>query len=55
MHWKDGRVVKVLYDANQAGGAIHKTVDVSDLASGLYLLNIVADGKMQQAKMFEKK
>jgi hypothetical protein len=51
----DGRLVKSVFEANQASGFNHKTVDVSDLAAGLYVINVEVDGQLQAPKMFEKK
>jgi hypothetical protein len=51
----DGRLVKTMFEANQAAGFNHKTFDVSDLASGFYFVNVEVDGKFQSPKMFEKK
>lgn len=51
----DGRLVRNVFESNQATGFNHKTVDISDLASGLYLINVEVDGQLQSPKMFEKK
>jgi hypothetical protein len=51
----NGQHVMDIFEANQTAGPIHRTFDVTSLASGLYVINVSVNGKNLEAKMIEKK
>jgi hypothetical protein len=49
-----GALVKTLSTNNQTAGNVQQTYDLTDLASGIYMFQIIIDNKLSSSKIFQK-